>query len=357
MVDATDTSYPIIGESSLFEFTIDDSTLEGTTPNFSIITDSAIPLVPGNTYVVTLLFDKSLDSTTFGSGEIRPCNSSDFPFGAFIDIFTLPVLLDICHQGYTPSDITTTQVTLQCNNITGLPFPDTRLYKFVVYSGAPNSFIEVGDTEFSYTTDDSLPQNIQANVSASLIPGNTYYFQLFYDAAQDSSNQSWVPIPNCDTAGIDYGSFPVTESGPAPPCFVKDTLIRIKGGYKAIQDLTESDYVFDKMNEYYRVQKIIKTEMEDDLIKIKKNAIEPNKPNVDTICTLFHRFEIDGTQIEAQHIKNDQSLKIQDRDAIEVVKTTKPTTVYHVLLENSWRWMVVHNLYAESLDPNSPYVK
>ncbi len=66
-------------------------------------------------------------------------------------------------------------------------------------------------------------------------------------------------------------------------------------------------------------------------------------PNSDTTCTPSHRFEFDEKMIEAQHIVNDNVVKIKVDESVKV---------YHVLLENNeWRWMIANGLLAETLDP------
>ena len=139
------------------------------------------------------------------------------------------------------------------------------------------------------------------------------------------------------------------EAGPDPPipCFVENTLIEKKDGEKKIQDLTNLDYIINKFSDHIRIDKVFCSEVPadfTDMVIITKDSIRVECPMRDIICTKYHRFEVDGKQVEAGELVNGTT--------ILEYRLNSRSKIYHILLEGGkWMWMRLSGMLAESLDP------
>lgn len=90
-------------------------------------------------------------------------------------------------------------------------------------------------------------------------------------------------------------------------CFLKDTPVLTKEGYKPIQDVKIGDLVFTHNNRYMKVDNTLKREYTGELIKIKHKL---GIYNSDVICTPNHKFLTkDNGWVEAKHLTLDDYIQ------------------------------------------------
>jgi hypothetical protein len=165
--------------------------------------------------------------------------------------------------------------------------------------------------------------------------------------------------PNVDyqEAGVFDGGdeeFISVESGEPCPCstavicFAADTSVITSTGPKMIQDITSSDTINGK--QVHSLVSSIVRKNTDQLIKISKDALGENKPDKDTVCTVFHMI-LDGEDWTQAH-------NLVNGTTVTRFSNPENTRVYNILLaDEAWGTMFANNLVTESLHPENESAK
>ena len=155
-------------------------------------------------------------------------------------------------------------------------------------------------------------------------------------------------VPGPDTF---YGASVIFFAPEDIPCFIENTLIETKDGEKKIQNLTNKDFIINKFSNHIQIDKVFCSEVPKnftDMVIITKDCIRVGCPTRDIICTKYHRFEVDGKQLEAGELVNGTTILKYRLDS--------KSKIYHILLEEGkWMWMRLSGMLAESLDPYINY--
>ena len=195
----------------------------------------------------------------------------------------------------------------------------------------------------------SFGNNFTQQGSKLIGTGNTGASHQGYSVSLSSSDNTLAVGGEGDNSDIGAAwAFTITEPY---PCFLEGTLITTRNGEKEVKDLTSDDYIVDKFSDNYKIKSVFCSEIPknfEELVYLSKDCFEPNKPNRPIICTKYHRFEINGVQMEAGDLINNQS--------IYQYRLNARSKIYHILLEdNEYLWMQVSGVLAESLDPTMVY--
>ena len=119
-------------------------------------------------------------------------------------------------------------------------------------------------------------------------------------------------------------------------CFVGETLVKTKDGYKEIRDLVVGEYVYSFNEEDGKKswQKIIETFVYED-----EKIIEIVLSDDSSIrCTENHLFFIDGDWAEAKDLEY-----IEDLDVVKIKRPKQSQTVYDICVEDNHTFFITEN--------------
>ncbi|MDD5151235.1 MAG: Hint domain-containing protein [Flavobacterium sp.] len=119
-------------------------------------------------------------------------------------------------------------------------------------------------------------------------------------------------------------------------CFVGETLVKTKEGYKEIRDIEIGEMVwsFDEENDKKSWKKVYEIFTFDD-----KKIIEILLSDDTSIrCTEDHLFFVDGDWVEAKELEY-----IDDLEIIKIKKLKQTCTVYDISVENNNTFFVTEN--------------
>jgi hypothetical protein len=119
-------------------------------------------------------------------------------------------------------------------------------------------------------------------------------------------------------------------------CFVGETLVKTKDGYKEIRDIEIGEYVysFDEETGKKSWQKVDATFIYED-----KKVIEIIfSDDSSVLCTENHLFFVDGDWVEAQDLEY-----IDDLDVVKIKRPKQVQTVYDISVEDNHTFFITEN--------------
>ena len=142
-------------------------------------------------------------------------------------------------------------------------------------------------------------------------------------------------------------SAPPTQSSapPAPICFPAGTPVLTDQGEVAIDKIDPKKHTI-RANKIEGITET--TSIENYLVMIKKDAFSRNVPCRDTTISANHKIMFNNQMIQAREF-------VDKKEFIDTIYKVDYTgeTLYNVLLEDKHDLMIVNNLIAETLSPNS----
>ena len=211
----------------------------------------------------------------------------------------------------------------------------------ILVVGGPEEYSGLGNSAWVFTNSGSwtVSQELQ----------NVTSYEQGFSVALATVNGTTIASGAPSTGSL--GATLIFFAEPDIPCFVENTLIETKDGEKKIQNLTNQDFIINKFSDPIRIDKVFCSEVPKDftdMVIITKDSIGVECPIRDITCTKYHRFEVDGRQVEAGELVNGTT--------ILEYRLNSRSKIYHILLEGGkWMWMRVSGMLAESLDPRMGY--
>lgn len=232
---------------------------------------------------------------------------------------------------------------------TSLSSPTTVTYSYKIKN---NSFFAqpIAITNISVT--DTLGNTIICP-KTSLDPDEEMICTADYDFTQTEFNaggslDNTATVFNNGDSGMSTLLFSIPIVSGNTTCFLADTIVSTSNGEKKIQNITNKDKI-NNIQVHSLVTSMVPKNKKM-FVLISKDAIGPNIPNKNTVCTNKHKILSNGKMIEAQFLVNNKT----------ITRFSKPddTLVYNILLvDNVWGIMHINNLVTETLHPTNKLAK
>lgn len=202
------------------------------------------------------------------------------------------------------------------------------VYVPIYEPGETATFTDVGgvDQTVIITVVDNTDNNTSYTATLDGLPTNVTYYD----------NESYV------IAGAQFIFGSVTTEGDIDGniCFMEGEKVLLRSQWINIEDIKPGD----TLNSGYTVKHVIRTLCCDDMVLIKRGAVEENLPFKDTYITKHHKLFYHNRLLTAESIINGTDIIIHS--------LKQPVRVYNILLE-SYDFMCVNGIHVETLHPNN----
>ena len=202
-----------------------------------------------------------------------------------------------------------------------------------------------GSIKFNFPAGSAKPQRYTWTASHGIwnqaaIPTQWTIYLEGYETSEDIDD-TW------DTVGDGQVMGPYNLPAPAPStiCFPAGTPVLTDQGEVAIDKIDPKKHTI-RANKIEGITET--TSIENYLVMIKKDAFSRNVPCRDTTISANHKIMFNNQMIQAREF-------VDKKEFIDTIYKVDYTgeTLYNVLLEDKHDLMIVNNLIAETLSPNS----